>query len=359
MLEVVAAMACSAAGPTGIARADLHRYRVGNTGVMRRRLISLCGNLVEVKGTTVQFIHTTVREFLLGEADFGLEESASDGPLISLKREDSLAELARLALNYVNGFQRALQQDPWLSRMDESGPANLNATGPGLVADMTIYTKLIDEFTMLRFLYGLGPEFRRSLDQELCKKSTAQQQNLLITMSSGWKRLKLAVLEAMAQTDTNLLGGLILETNQVNDMYRIPRNDCRFDLSLLGAAPGMERLGLFHMTALLVTPTPHKTMVSNMLFRRGANVDLPDASGSTALHMTVRIGALASARFEDAVEDLLALRVVKSLIRPDLRICEHMFDKLSSDLNRRGDRARSFRPVAETISRSAMISLWP
>jgi len=171
--------------------------------------------------------------------------------------------------------------------------------------------------------------------------------------------LKLAVLEAMAQTDTNLLGGLILETNQVNDMYRIPRNDCRFDLSLLGAAPGMERLGLFHMTALLVTPTPHKTMVSNMLFRRGANVDLPDASGSTALHMTVRIGALASARFEDAVEDLLALRVVKSLIRPDLRICEHMFDKLSSDLNRRGDRARSFRPVAETISRSAMICLWP
>lgn len=66
MLEVAAASACSDSDI--ITRTELQRHRVRNTEDMRRRLISLCGNLVEVKRRIVQFIHTSVREYLLESA---------------------------------------------------------------------------------------------------------------------------------------------------------------------------------------------------------------------------------------------------------------------------------------------------
>jgi ankyrin repeat protein len=299
MLEVVAARACSDSDI--ITRTELQRHRVRNTEDMRRRLISLCGNLVEVKGRIVQFIHTSVREYLL--------ESAY-APPISLAREDSLFEIASLCATYVDGFRDALQRDQWLSNQ-RGGDPEQNGTS----CDTTIYTGLIDEFNILRYLFGCEPAYQTSLDRELSNRCKGR--SLRTAMSSAWKSLQPVVLEAIARVDIDMLGELILEAAQINAPYPVPRNDIRFNQNFVLSpffGHATEHLNLSQLASLL--SSPRRLDVLDLLHKHGADPNCQEASGRTALHMAVLMGSLARTQLQEAVEDLVAVRINNSFIIP-------------------------------------------
>ncbi|KAE8445546.1 hypothetical protein EG329_013310 [Mollisiaceae sp. DMI_Dod_QoI] len=344
MLEVVAAKMCSNSGP--ITRATLQRHRVGNTEVMRRRLISLCGNLVEVKGKIVQFIHTTVREFLL-------EETCA--PPISLARGESLAEIAELCAGYVDGFRHVLQQDTWLIKMNQG---DAKEEWDESKCNTTVYTGLIDEFKILRYLYKYEIAYQTDLDRELCARSHGQ--SLRVVMSSAWQSLKPVVLEAVARADTTSLGALILEPDQINELYPIPQQDARFDQNLIHSpivGHTTKHLGLLHLVSLL--PGPERLDVLDLLHKHGADPNYLDDSGSTALHMAVRIGALARTQCEEVVEDLVALRLHSKFITPDsenlFQTYNVIFNILSEPIAGHSRRSRSVRQDRETILKASML----
>lgn len=299
MLEVVAASACS--DPDIITRTELQRHRVRNKEDMRRRLISLCGNLVEVKGRIVQFIHTSVREYLLERAS---------APPISLAREDSLFEIASLCADYVDAFRDALQRDPWLSNQRGRGPEQNGAR-----CNTTIYTGLIDEFNILRYLFGCEPAYRKSLDRELSTRCKGR--SLRTAMSSAWKSLQPVVLEAIARVDIDVLGELILEADQVNAPYPVPRHDIRFNQNFVHSpffGHATEHLNLSQLVGLL--SSPRRLDVLDLLHKHGADPNCLKASGRTALHMAVLMGSLARTLLQEAVEDLVAVRINNSFIIP-------------------------------------------
>jgi hypothetical protein len=166
MLEVTAASACAGSRFSAV---DLERRRVGSTEDLRRRLISLCGNLVEVKGGAVQFIHTSVREFLL--------ERVCDKAM-SLARADSLFDIASLSADYVDCFHGLLQHKPLLFASEEKSMGENESS-----CEVSTYAQFIDQLILLRYIFGCEEAYLVSLDRELGRRSISR--SLSGTMSSA------------------------------------------------------------------------------------------------------------------------------------------------------------------------------
>jgi hypothetical protein len=280
MREVVAASAC---GSTGLSHAQLQRRRVGNTEILRRRLISLCGNLVEVKGGTAQFIHTTVREYLL---------EGNMSKTISLRPPDSLLEIGSLCVNYVESFQKNIRSVRPISGSEEwlSGD------------DIQLYIQQIDRFVLLHYIFGCEIDFLDALDEEVRKQR--QSRTLTDAMASACTDLQPVVLESILQGNIHALRRLILYADQINALYLLPRHDPRleYDPGQLTAFPEEEwRATLLQVISFLKTES--KSAMLSLLLKSGADPNCRDNSGRTSLHTAVKTGARAHALLFKLVED--------------------------------------------------------
>ena len=98
MIEVLAATSC---GNSSISEKELKRHRVGNAEDLQRRIISRCGNLLEVQDGIVQFIHQTVREYVLTKM-----KSAN----ISVARAASELEIASQCKYYLDFINSVVEE---------------------------------------------------------------------------------------------------------------------------------------------------------------------------------------------------------------------------------------------------------
>ena len=289
LLEVVAASACT--GPR-LSSAELKRRRVGNVTDMRRRLISLCGNLVEIKGNVVQFIHTSVREYLL-------EETHSDA--VSLRRSDSLLEIAYLCADYVDYFQASVENECPLSaikkRMSEE--------------DVQLHIQLIKQSPLISYIFGYDKIFLQSLERRLAE--LPRPRSLTKSMTSASKILQPAVFETVLQGDQEALDTLILYADQTNTLYPLPRDEPRLDLRLLDAMNSHERCCDVALLQIFSTSKAmSKLDMLALLVKRGADPNTKDCSGQTSLHTAVRAGSKAYA---------IALGLVEKETEPKIQDC--------------------------------------
>lgn len=273
MLEVFAASACTCSQLSGT---ELKRRRVRNTEDMRRRLISFCGNLVEVRRGTVQFIHTSVREYLL--------ESVHDKHM-SLVRGESLFEIAALCNDYVKCFQDMIRQ---ISHTFENEETTLEEASP--TSDASRYACLIDQLVLLRFTFGCEKEFLLTLDHEL--RTRGRGQRLRYTMSSACTSMRPALIDAILGGKVGLLDRLILYPDQINVLYEVPFDKDGFNRTLMaseGASKDDYHATLLHMMAFL--DTTWALDIFDLLHKHGASPNFQDHFGQTPLHTAVRAGA--------------------------------------------------------------------
>jgi hypothetical protein len=258
MLEVVAASACAGSQISGT---ELKRRRVRNTEDMRRRLISLCGNLVEVKGGTVQFIHTSVREYLL--------EDVHDKKM-SLARNESIFEIAVLSTNYVECFHGMIQQISHLSESEETPESSL-------VGDAATYADLIDELALLRFVFGREKEFLVALDHELHER--VRRGSLRHAMIEACASMRPAMISTILEGKLDCLDRLILYPDQVNALYEVPLHAERFNQTLVDGSNCKHdyHATLLHMMSFLDTTWALDAV--DRLHKHGANPDFQDHSG--------------------------------------------------------------------------------
>ncbi|KAK3987538.1 hypothetical protein QBC44DRAFT_294981 [Cladorrhinum sp. PSN332] len=328
VLEVVAAKACSASG-SPITRTGLQRHRVGNTEVMRRRLISLCGNLVEVKGPVVQFIHTTVREFLM-------EEACS--PSISLAESDSLDEICSLGADYLNGFKETLEQDPWLAMRNTHVVHGKSFTGVGFEPDLAKYSKFIDEFSIVKliFEYSNDPLFQ-SLPKTSSVGLSTKEASLRHEIINVIEAMKPLLVEALARSDDASLDSFILHKDQLNCPYPIPKEDSRFNQPLACSPPMFGNSGHTSLLRLVFLRSPldeTSQKILHLLCIRGADTNLQDASGSTPLHTALQLRGWARDNLAGAIEDLVAPRLVDGFLSLDetlMRVNQALYNWLKED----------------------------
>jgi hypothetical protein len=303
MREVVAASACST---TGLSRDGLPRRRVGNTEDLRRSLISLCGNLVEVKGGTELFIHTSVREYLL---------EGNMSKTISLRRHDSLLEIGSLCAKYVEGFQTRIRSVRPISGSEECLSRD----------DIQLYIQQMDQFVLLHYIFGCEIDYLDAIDEVLRKQR--QSRTLANAMASACTDLQPVVLESILQGDIHALRRLILYADQINALYSLPRHDPRLDYNQgqLAAFPEEERRAtLLQMISFLKTES--KAAVLSLLLKSGADPNCRDNSGRTSLHTAVKIGARAHSLLFKLVEDRTepTIQDVFEARTPLLRFCHDL-----------------------------------
>lgn len=222
----------------------------------------------------------------------------------------------------MDGFRDALQRDPWLSNQRCADPEQNGAS-----CDTTIYIGLIDEFNILRYLFGCEPAYQTSLGRELSTRCKGR--SLRTAMSSAWKSLQPIVLEAIARVDIDMLGELILEADQINAPYPVPRHDIRFNQNFVLSpffGHATEHLNLSQLASLL--SSPRRLDVLDLLHKHGADPNCREASGRTALHMAVLMGSLARTLLQEAVEDLVAVRINNSFIIPGTELLD-LFHRLA------------------------------
>ncbi|KAK5054527.1 hypothetical protein LTR84_001418 [Exophiala bonariae] len=298
VLEIIAASACLHPGTT---RTELQRNRLRNTEDVRRRLISLCGNLVEVKGRIVQFIHTSVREHLLATHSYGM---------ISVTPANSLFEIANLCLNYVDGFRRELEKDPWLAEQTESPAGHYQG---GLAINLDTYIDLINEFGLLRYMFGHEPAFIQLLDNELC--SHGGDRNLRLGMSSCSKVLQPLVLEAIAQGNLSALRQLILDSDQINAQYAVPRLDSRFKQDFIHSHFFDETTSSLRLCQIgILCDSSFREDLLELLHSLGADLDGQDSLGRTVVHLSILYEAWASGLLKGVIEESLTLTIKNGFI---------------------------------------------
>lgn len=298
VLEVIALSACPLSGTT---RTELQRNRLRNTEDVRRRLISLCGNLVEVKGRIVQFIHTSAREHLLATTSYDT---------ISVSPGDSLFEIANSCLLYIDSFQHELEQDRWVS--EKIGNPRGHSVDD-IEINLNSYIDLINDFPLLRGIFGYEPAFIQILDHEL--SSRGSKRSLRLTMSSCSKVLQPVVLEAIAQTDFSVLRQLILNSDQINAQYAVPRHDRRFEQEFIHSHffdQSTSTLTLCQIAMLLVSNV-EKSLV-DLLHSLGAELDGQDSLGRTAIHLSILCEAWASGLLKETLDEIFMLTISHGFI---------------------------------------------
>jgi hypothetical protein len=298
MLEIVAASACSDSQLSG---AELKRWRVGSTDDMRRRLISLCGNLVEVKGGEVQFIHTSVREFLL--------ENVCDGT-VSLVRGESLFEIASLCTEYVECFHNMIRETPNSFVGEEAGLEGIDPTSYA-----SHFANLINQLILLRFTFGCDKKFLIELEHEL--RIRAQDRSLRDTMSATCISLRPTLIDTILRGKVATLDRLILYADQINALYQVPLHNKRFNLTLAGS--GIIPKYDFHATPLHMMSflqAPWSLDVVDLLHKHGANLNFQDDLGRTPLCTAVQAGAWLYRRLSDMVYQRSMPTIDKGIINP-------------------------------------------
>ena len=279
MLEVVAASSCPG---DRLLSDDLEKRRVGNDEHMRRRIITLCRNLIEIKGGIVQFIHTSVREYLTAMTLF------DD---MSLNQEDSLFEIACLFVKYVEYFQSQLH-DVLLPSSETSA-----------TVDVDRIIALINQCSLLRYISACEMNFICLLDDQSRARGAAK--SVTDAMASVGTTLRPAVLQSMLQGDESRLDQLILFPNQVNITYAIP-SGVSSDLLLSNSqrpegSPGHAEATLYQ---ILLSSEQRSTLdLLHLLHRRGANPNSKDRFNQTALHTAVELAGKLGAVIWKLIEE--------------------------------------------------------
>ncbi|KAK4163853.1 hypothetical protein QBC43DRAFT_318827 [Cladorrhinum sp. PSN259] len=344
VLEVVAARTCSASG-SSITRTGLQRHRVGNTEVMRRRLISLCGNLVEVKGPVVQFIHTTVREFLMEEACT---------PPISLAEGVSLDEMAFLCADYLDAFSETLQEAPLLSTLDLGNCQEAGWADPdGSVLEEYIST--MEEFSILKLIFQYRDDalFSNSGQLQPFKSSSLKIQTAVSKVVESMKPL---VLEALARGHTGFLESLIIHKDQINCLYPIPKHDPRFNQQLTCSpivVGNLDKIGLVQLVCLSKLRSNDRRQILELLSARGADVNFQDLSGSTPLHTAIRIRRRTRNQLSDTVENMVALHLNNGVLGLDefsLKLYEAILIRFKHSTRLADTTLKEFRKVFVLLS---------
>ncbi|KAK4231622.1 hypothetical protein QBC38DRAFT_451252 [Podospora fimiseda] len=137
-------------------------------------------------------------------------------------------------------------------------------------------------------------------------------------MASVVELLKPLLVEALARGDDHSLDRLILHKDQTNSHYPVPKNDSRFHQEMIRSSmvlDNFDQVGLLQLAILRSgseETTQKKTLA--VLCNRGADPNLQDVAGSTALHTAVKIQGWVRDRLKDAIEELISPRILDGFL---------------------------------------------